>query len=113
MEHCGTYEYCWKAKRVSIIFRDLSKKYEYIRQNTVMSSYTHDSTLLNYQHDVWRIRHTLKQLDPIHAYLITSTFGQDGVINGKWWKGIYSKSTYYRMRADAISHFLELYDQCM
>ena len=112
MEERGTYDYCWKAKRVAMIFRDLSKKYEYIRNNMVMSSYTHDSKLLKYQHQIWRINHVLKELDPLESYLITETFGQDGVIDGSWWKGIYTKSTYYRLRGNAITRFLEIYDEC-
>lgn len=92
------------------IFKDLDYKYRYVRTHLTFCSVGCDEKLVQYRNDIKRIKEALGSISPIHAYIITQTFRSDGEPNNKWWKGIYSKSTFYRMRSRAMKSFLEVYE---
>ena len=98
-----------ETQEIVRIFRGIDQKYRYIRTHLKFSSVEADRRLLDYRKDINKIHQTLKVLNPILSYVITQTFRTDGQINNKWWKGIYSKSTFYRIRLEAIQEFLREY----
>lgn len=93
------------------IFKGLDDKYRYIREHTCFSSIGYDYLLDKYQRETKRIHLTLNCLDPLEAYIITQSFVNDGTIYNGWWKGMFSKSSFYRMRYKAVLHFLKEYQR--
>lgn len=100
-----------KLKKMISIFSGLTSKYKYIREHTCFSSKGYDQTLEQYRKDTKRIHLALDSLSPIQSYIITQSFLSNGQVSNSWWKGIYTKSTYYRLRQEAIRNFLTEYDR--
>ena len=91
------------------IFKNINKKYDYLRKHASMSSFRSDTRYDAYRKDLMKINLGLKACNPISSYFITRTFTSEGTINNEWWKGFYPKSTFYRLRYIAIVEFLAGY----
>lgn len=98
-----------EAKKIATIFYELDKKFCYIRHHLNFSSDQNDRRLVRYQKEISRIQYALKSLNAIEAYMITETFRTDGSVNNEWWKGIFPKTTLYRLRKVAMLKFLNEY----
>ena len=99
-----------ETKKVVDIFNGIDQKYRYIRLHLKFSSCEGDPLLAQYRRDINRVHLALRAINPILSYIITQTFRTDGQINNRWWRGIYSKSTFYRIRFEAIETFLKEYE---
>lgn len=100
-----------ELKEMIRIFTGLDSKFKYVRTNMKFSSEGYDETLDAYRKDIDHIHQALKNLSVIDSYIITETFHHDGKVSNTWWKGLYKKSTFYRMRSRAINAFLKEYHQ--
>ena len=98
-----------QCRQIRVIFSNLGMKYRYIRTHLRLCSEGCDLRLEAYQSDVRRIHRALSKLKPVDSYIITQTFGKDGKVNNRWWRGIYTKSTFYRFREEAVKRFLQEY----
>ena len=94
---------------ISDIFLGLDQKFKYIRSHMSINSVGYDEKLEEYRLDVARIHNALKNMSINESYIITQTFRYDGTYSNDWWKGIYPKSSYYRIRKKAIQTFLKEY----
>lgn len=93
------------------IFNNLDVKFRYVRTHSRFSSVGNDDLLERYRHDISHIHYALQTLTPEQSYIITQTFHFDGTFSNTWWKGIFTKSTFYRKRREAIDIFLMEYHQ--
>lgn len=93
------------------IFNNLDMKFRYIRTHSRFSSREGDDLFEQYRRDVSLIHYALRTLSSEQSYIITQTFHFDGTFCNTWWKGIFSKSTFYRKRKEAIDLFLMEYHQ--
>ncbi len=100
-----------KIEQMKDIFLHLDQKFKYVRENIKFNSVGYDEKLASYQKDIYLITHTLKAISPNYSYIITQTFGSNGEIFNKWWKGIFPKTTFYRKREKAIHAFLKEYQR--
>ena len=95
------------------IFKDIDEKYKYLRTKLTLGSVGEDKKLAQVRYDLYLINSSLKTLTSIEAYIITQTFRNDGNVCNEWWRGIFSKTTYYRIRVRAITKFLKEYHACI
>ena len=102
------YRYDEKLE-IASIFRGMDKKLNYVRKFANFSSDAADPLYEKYNDDISKIQNALRNLAPLETYIITQTFRTDGSICNSWWKGIYSKSSYYRARRKAAKSFLREY----
>jgi len=100
------------SSKIVSIFKELSVSYEYVREHAQMSSNTYDHLLEESVHYINNVNTIIKGLDPISAQIITLTYSNGEYIDNFWWKRIYSKTTYYRLRDKAIDEFVEGYRLC-
>ena len=98
-----------ETREMVSIFKDVHLKYRYIRNNLKFSSQGKDETLAKFRDDVRKIHVALDNIKPLQSYLITQSFRGDNKVYNEWWKGIYKKSTLYRLRHCAIQAFLKEY----
>ena len=91
------------------IFFGLDKKFKYIRTHLKLNSTGYDKKLEEYRLDVIRIQGALRRMNVNESYIITQTFHYDGTYSNLWWQGIFTKSSFYRLRAKAIKSFLKEY----
>ena len=98
-----------EISQIRQIFSNLNFKYRYVRTHSCMSSDGFDQTYGAYHEDIHRIQNALRKLKVDEAYIITQTFRGDGTCSNEWWKGMYSKTTFYRIRQKAIQNFLKEY----
>lgn len=91
------------------IFYGLDRKFRYLRTHLTFNSVGYDKRLEEYRNDIYRINSALKKMPINESYVITQTFHYDGTYSNTWWKGIFSKSSFYRIRKKAIRTFLKEY----
>ena len=98
-----------QIREILDIFFGLDKKFKYIRTHLKLNSTGYDKKLEEYRLDVIRIQGALRRMNVNESYIITQTFHYDGTYSNLWWQGIFTKSSFYRLRAKAIKSFLKEY----
>lgn len=65
--------------------------------------------LLDYQRYIHKIEKVFSLLDSVEQEIINNDFFYQSY--PYWWTGIYSKTTYYRLRSNAVRKFVKAYDE--
>ncbi len=94
-----------KAKEIKMI-RD-NYVYSASRLNSIIRPNS-NLTKEDYRFYVNAVQETFKDLDVISKQFISNDFFYPG--NPDWWIKTYSRSTYYRLRGEAIKKFVALFN---
>lgn len=94
--------------RVISIFDRVDEYYRYLKQSEPTLNENHllyqeYSTYINY------VNSLLRGMNPNYSYILINCFYGYRKDSYKWWKTHYSKSSFYRLKQNAINTFLERY----
>jgi len=98
----------YESNRIINIFDRVDEYYRYLKE---------EESTLNANHEIYKeyksyisyVNSLLQKLDPTHSFFLINCFYGNSKETKKWWKGQYTKSTFYRIRQEAIHAFLESY----
>lgn len=98
----------YQTERIISIFDRVDEYYRYLIDTEPTLNPNH-FLYREYTTYITYINSLLKKIDPTYTFFLINCFYGTTKENKTWWKGQYSKSTFYRIRQQAMQAFLEKY----